>query len=359
VIEIEALRIRSIMIRGTNWVGDAVISIPAMRALRGIFPGARITLLVRPWVRDVYSRVDFLDEIREFDKGGVHRGLRGFLRLAAELRGRGYDAAFLFQNAFEAALLARLARIPIRAGYCTDLRRALLTHPLEVNPAVRREHQAYYYLDILSGLRLLPSRLWLDKSCRLDAAIGVRPEDLQAAHRMLGEHGLSGEARIVGVNPGAAYGPAKRWASERFAAVADILSSRFRSRIVIFGSAAEREIAQEMASGMRSKPVIFAGRTTLGQLMALISRCALLITNDSGPMHLAAALGVPQVAIFGSTSEVATGPISNLARIVRNPVDCSPCFLRECPIDFRCMTGISVERVVGEAAELMQTRGRG
>ncbi len=325
------------------------MSIPALREIRRIFPRAQMVLLVRPWVKDVYSAVEFVDQLISYDKERDHRGLGGLLRLAGELRRKRFDVAILLQNAFEAAFLAWSARIPVRLGYARDARSVLLTHACRVDPAVKSVHQAYYYLGILAGVGLLEDRLWERPGYSLNIRIGVRAEDQASAQRILGEHGIASGQPVVGLNPGAYYGGAKRWLSDRYAAVADELVRKHGVRIVIFGAAGERRIAEEIAQSMKAVPVILAGKTTLGQLMGLIKECRLLITNDSGPMHLAAALDVPQLAIFGSTSEIATGPLSSRAEVIKHPVDCNPCFLRECPIDFRCMNLISVERVVRAA----------
>ncbi|MBM3788906.1 MAG: lipopolysaccharide heptosyltransferase II [Acidobacteria bacterium] len=351
---IDPAGIRRILIRGTNWVGDAVMSVPAMREIRRLFPGAHIALLVRPWVRDVYAAADFVDSLLEYDKAGRHQGIHGLLRLSREIRGGRFDLAVLLQNAFEAALLAWLAGIPRRTGYARDARGIFLTHPCRIDPEVRRVHQAYYYLDILAGAGLLDRRLWNLAEYRPDATLGVRDSDRIAAWELLRQHGVSPEELIVGMNPGAFYGGAKRWLLDRYARAGDELAERFGARILILGSTGEIELAREIAGNMRQRPVILAGETTLGVLMAAIAACRLLITNDSGPMHLAAALGTPQVAIFGSTSNIATGPLSQEAEVVREPVHCSPCFLRECPIDFRCMTRITVERVVGAASRKLE-----
>jgi heptosyltransferase II len=343
-------RIERLLIRGTNWVGDAIMSIPALREVRRCFPRAHICLLVRPWVRDVYGTVDFVDEILLFDKDGFHKGWAGMKRLAAALRARRFDMAILLQNAMEAALIAVGARIPIRLGYARDGRGPLLSHPVRVDPEVRKVHQAYYYLGILSGAGLLDRRLWSRADYRLDAiSIGVTASDQADASSMLRLHGIEHTRPIVGFNPGASYGGAKRWPAERYAAVADALARNDGAQIVIVGAPNERHIAEEVAAHMTTSPAILAGHTSLGQLMALIRECDLFITNDSGPMHLAAALDVPQLAIFGSTSEIATGPLSNRAQVIKHPVDCNPCFLRECPVDFRCMLKISVSTVL-EAA---------
>jgi heptosyltransferase-2 len=325
--------------------------IPALKEIRHKFRNARISLLVRPWVKDVYSAVDFVDEILLYEKPGRHESWQGMRRLAVELRSGKFELTILFQNAMEAALIACWARIPIRIGYARDGRGLLLTNPIRIDPDVNRFHQAYYYLGILAGAGLIMERPWQRVDYRLESiAIGVSPADIHAAHQLLQAHGIRPGDRIIGINPGASYGSAKRWPSDRFAAVADALSTRFGARIVIFGAPSEAQVAQEVGAKMTVKPVILAGRTTLGQLMGLIRGCHLFITNDSGPMHLAAALDVPQLAIFGSTSEIATGPLNARAQVIKNQVDCNPCFLRECPTDFRCMLGISVEDVVGAAA---------
>ncbi len=350
--EIQPERVERVLVRGTNWVGDAVMSIPALREIRRIFSRAEISLLVRPWVKDVYSAVDFVDHLLELDKPGRHRGLPGLFRLAGELRSHRFDLAVLLQNAFEAAWIARLASIPSRIGYARDGRGFLLTHPCKVDRAVRAVHQAYYYLDILAGVGLLGRGLWRQAGYRLDIKIGLLERDRMTAWDILRSLGAREHQALIGINPGASYGGAKRWLPERYARVADALSERYQAKILLFGSAAERRLAEEISALMRSVPIILSGRTTLGQLMAMIKQCRLFITNDSGPMHLAAALAVPQIAIFGSTSEVATGPLSDSAVVLREAVECSPCFLRECPIDLRCMKRITVERVL-EVAERM------
>jgi heptosyltransferase-2 len=307
---------------------------------------------VRPWVRDIYSSVDFVDEVLDYDKSGTHRGVQGFCRLVAGLRNNHFDLALLLHNAFDAAFLAWSAGIPYRIGYARDGRSLLLTSACRIDPEVRKVHQAYYYLGILSEMGWLPGRLW-EQNFPLSIQVGVRDADSAAARQILRSAGIQEGDAIIGMNPGAFYGAAKRWFPDRYAAVAEGLAKRFDAKIVLFGSSSDLRVAEEVAAGMTRPPVILAGHTTLGQLMGLIRECRLLITNDSGPMHLAAALNVPQLAIFGSTSEIATGPLSDQAVVIKHPVDCNPCFLRECPTDFRCMKGISVERVLGEAEKVV------
>jgi heptosyltransferase II len=353
-MKIRPEEVKRLLVRGTNWVGDAVMSVPTLKEIRRIFPRAHISILVRPWVSDVYSAVDFVDSILAYDSTNKHKGWIGKMRLAGELRREAFDAAILLQNAFDAAALTWMAGIPLRIGYARDLRSPLLTHACRIDPAVRSVHQVYYYLGILAGVGLFPNRSWNNHEYRPSISIAVSKEDQAAAASLLRSEGISGAPPLVGINPGAAYGSAKRWFSDRYSQLADQLVERYKVRILLFGSAGERLISERVAQGMKNPATVLAGRTTLGQLMGLLSLCRLLITNDSGPMHLAAALNVPQLAIFGSTSEIATGPLSENAEVVKNQVDCNPCFLRECPIDFRCMTGITVDRVYNRAASKLE-----
>lgn len=356
-MHIDPERIQRLLIRSTNWVGDAVMSVPALKQIRRLFPNAGISLLVRPWVRDVYSAVDFVDEILIYDKPGAHSGFRGMRRLAVSLRSHRFEMAILLQNAIEAAIIAYWARIPIRVGYHRDGRGLLLTHPVPIDPEVKKVHQAYFYLGILSGIGVMARQPWHRPDYRLDSIdVGVRTSDLEAARQILHTHGVDRERLAIGINPGAAYGRAKRWPAARFAAVADALANEYGAQILIFGAPAEAQFAREVAAAMSVRPTVLAGQTTLGQLMALIKGCDLFITNDSGPMHLAASLNVPQLAIFGSTSEIATGPLSPRAQVIKNQVECNPCFLRECPTDFRCMLGISVQDVLTAARKQLDSK---
>lgn len=349
--------VRRLLVRGTNWLGDSVMTIPALRAVRAAFPGAHLTLMVRPWVSDLFQHAPYLDDLLIYDKRGPHQGLSGLRRIVETIRARSFDLAILFQNALEAALIARLAGIPRRVGYPRDGRGWLLTHTAPPEPALHGRHQIFYYLGILSGAGLIDDAPWLRLDYQPDLSISVTPEECRRAQYLLDEGGVEGDRPLVGLNPGAYFGPAKRWTTDRYAALADRLIERVGAQVVIFGSADERRIAMEIAGLMRHKPAILAGRTTLRELMALIRSCRLLITNDSGPMHVAAALGVPQLALFGSTDATATGPYNRHATVIRHAVPCSPCLLRECPIDLRCFTAISVDEVYAAAQRKLDTYG--
>lgn len=348
------MEFQRILIRATNWVGDAVMCVPALQAVRERFPRAHIAVLARPWVAGLYGQ-SLVDEILPYELARGRKDLKAKWELAAKLREMNFDCAILLQNAFEAAALVWLARIPTRIGYARDGRGLLLTDPISVpRPGEIPEHQRFYYLELLRRSGLIE---------RLPSCDAIRlPAIEQMKHRgraLLCERGLEGD--WIGVSPGAAYGTAKRWLPERFAAAAAELAARNGTGIAIFGSADERELCEGIRAALQVQEIRahnFAGETKLDEFVAIASVCRAFLTNDSGAMHVASALGIPTVAVFGATDHVATGPTGDLARTVREKVECSPCLLRECPIDHRCMTAVTAERVVREAGELIRIAGK-
>jgi len=268
--------------------------------------------------------------------------------IARQLRAEGFDCAILFQNAFDAALVARMARIPRRIGYRRDARGWLLTDA--VPPPKHGEiphHERFYYLELLRRAGILDDLP--DGHIQLDGADSARERGLDRFRRA----GI--QSPVIGVSPGAAYGHAKRWIPERFANVAFRVAKTRDAVAALFGSAGERALCHTIAESIRNSGGLawnFAGETTLGEFIDMAAACRLFLTNDSGAMHIASALGVPTVAVFGPTDEAATGPCGPLARVLREPVECSPCLLRECPIDHRCMTRVTVDRVAAVALEL-------
>jgi heptosyltransferase-2 len=320
-----------LLVRAPNWVGDAVLSLGAVRDLRRNFPRARLTMLARSWVAPLYEAVAEVDGVR------TSEGLRADSRT---LRGQ-FDAAVLLPNSFASAATVRAAGIPERWGYATDGRSPLLTRRARVPAEVRGRSQVYYYRAMLAGIGLTVSA---SPDVRLRALL---PWTERAA-ALLGAPGP-----WIGVNPGAFYGSAKRWEPTRYAAAAERLARETGARVAVVGGAAERPLGEAIAAALRVPVRVLCGETTLGELVGVLAALSLLLTNDSGPMHLAAALGVPVLAVFGPTDWRETGPVGERHRLVREPVYCSPCLLRECPIDHRCMRRIGVERVVGEARALL------
>jgi heptosyltransferase-2 len=375
-----------ILVRATNWIGDAVMSLPAITAIRGSFPDAKITVLARPWVADIYARQTAIDRVIPYRAARGARDLSAKWDLAKQLRSEAFDCAILLQNAFEAALLARLAGIPRRIGYDRDGRGWLLTDPIAVpKPGDIPRHQSFYYLELLRRagiLDALPETQRKQTEPRLVArpsgsgfwevqnrSGARRSDDLvpqpirldgidQAMARGAARFAeLGAHLPVIGVSPGAAYGGAKRWMADGFAEAASQVALRESASVALFGSESERPLCDAIAHSIQAGGVAainLAGRTTLREFIDLAAACRLFLTNDSGAMHIASAVGVRTVAVFGATDHIATGPTGPLARVVRQDVDCSPCLLRECPIDHRCMTRVTPDRVAAVAMDLLR-----
>ncbi len=331
-----------ILIRGVNWIGDAVLTLPALKSVRKNFPDAHISLLVRPWVAEIFTGNPDIDEIILY--GEDYKGCSGKLRLAKILRQRKFDKAILLQNAFDAALLSWLAGIPERTGYKRDCRGILLTTAVPVREDVLGKHQVYYYLDLLESAGL--------RTAEPQPYIYLTDGETEAARRIISSSLPGRRLPIVGINPGATYGPAKRWPSERFAGLIRRIIGELDAGVIIFGSGSEARTADEIVKSAAVQPqdgsriLNLCGKTGLRELAALISGCDAFVTNDSGPMHMASALFVPVVAVFGSTDSAATGPFGPGHRVVSGDLPCSPCMKRECPEGhLECMTGITVDEV--------------
>jgi heptosyltransferase-2 len=334
-----------VLVRATNWLGDAVMSLPALRAIREIFPHAQISVLGRPWIAELYARETSIDSVIPYP---ACKGLGPRRELAARLRAGRFDCAILLQNAFDAALIAWMAGIPERIGYARDGRGILLTRPIPVpEPGDIPRHERFYYLELLRRAGMME---------HFPAAGAIRFDAIDAARAAGAAHlsALGIDTPVIGISPGAAYGNAKRWLPERFAESAAQLPAEHS--FLIFGAAAERALCQTVAAdleraGRRVRNL--AGETTLREFLDLAAACRLFLTNDSGAMHVASALAVPTVTIFGATDDTTTGPTGPLARIVREHAECSPCLLRECPIDHRCMTRVTSAQVAQVAGDLL------
>jgi heptosyltransferase-2 len=280
-----------------------------------------------------------------FQSPGIHDGLSGKWRIAREIRKKQFDAAILLQNAIEAAIIAFLAGIPVRAGYNSDGRGLLLTHSVQRTKAIREVHQTDYYLEMVKALGCRPA----GRDIHLHPG---RAYDL-LAETLLKRFGLEENRMLVGMAPGATYGPAKKWFPERFASVADKLVDAFSAQIVLFGSSEDNDTAAAVQARAKYPMFDLTGKTSLKEAMALMARCRLFISNDSGLMHVAAALGVPTVAIFGSTNPATTSPPGRNHIIIHRDVACSPCLKPDCPTDFRCMDLIGVDDVYAAAVRML------
>jgi heptosyltransferase-2 len=340
---IDPSEIKRVLIRATNWVGDAVMTLPALEAVRETFPSSFIAVLAKPWVAPIYDHQPAVNRVLVFQKQeGAFRGWGELIRCIRLIRRNRFDLAILFQNAFEAALLTRLGGAGFRVGYRTDGRGLLLTHRVLRGKEVLKVHQTEYYLSILRGMG------W--RAGSRVPSLYVSAADRAAAETMLSKQGIHEGNLLLGLGPGAIFGGAKRWPAERFAEIGDIAAREWGGRVLIFGSSRETAICGRVRGAMQSPALDFSGRTSLGVAMGLIERCSFFVTNDSGLMHIAAALKVPTVAIFGPTDPVATGPRGTHTTIVRHDTSCAPCLKAECTEDHACMLGIRA-REVWEAME--------
>jgi lipopolysaccharide heptosyltransferase II len=361
---------RRILIRGVNWLGDAVMTTPALLRLREKFPGAHITLLAPEKLRDLWLNHPAVNETIPFAPG------ESIFSVGKKLRAGKFDLALVLPNSPRSAIETWLAGIPKRIGYVRPLRNFFLTQAIAPRAdAVKMRKRSLEEIQNLIAEAKIGNRKseignsaahqiheYLHLAAALDAnaeplapKLLVASDEVEAAKKKFGLEKIPNP--IFGLNPGAEYGPAKRWPVERFVATAKEIQLRADCIWLLFGGRNDSAIANQIESAIRNpQSAIFnlAGKTSLRELMALLKCCRVLLTNDSGPMHVAAALGTPVVVPFGSTSPELTGPgLPGDARhrLLKSDAPCSPCFLRECPIDFRCMNGIGVERVVEAVLE--------
>jgi len=331
-----------IVIRATNWVGDAIMALPTLRVVRSRFPEAQITILARPYVAAIYKHQQVCDDmIFVNDKSDM----------VDELRAQKFDIALLLQNAFEAAWLAWRAGIPERIGYARDGRSLLLTKAVPVpKPGEISPHEQYYYLELLrraGWLDSLPNETFI--------SLYVPEENRQRAADFLFSAGARQNKLRIAIGAGASYGSAKCWPPDRFAELANRLQAQSDADVILFGTPAEAAVSSAIAAGMRHPPINLTGKTSIEDLPALLSQCHLFIGNDSGAMHVAASVGLPVVAVFGPTDPFGTAPVTPRCSIIQEKPYCSPCFLRRCPTDHRCMTRVTPDGVEAAARHWMSS----
>lgn len=356
----EKLRLPSrprILVVTPNWLGDAVMSLPTLEALRDLYPGCRLSVLTRQSLADLFAGCELVDEV--LPSSGKDAGkLSPWGRQIREIRRHDFHLALVLPRSFRSALAPFLARIPVRLGYSTEGRRWLLTHLVPRRREFLRVHRVRYYMHLLERLG--------HKAEPAVPRLVVPAEHRQRARALLAREFGEMPRSLVALHPGAAYGTAKRWYPERYAELALRLIREDVQSVVLLGGPGEQELSEEIrrhiADGLehsrsmpgprgaacRSRLANLAGRTSILELAALMEHCRVLVCNDTGTMHVAAAVGTPIVAIFGPTDPRTTSPYAKKFRIVRHPVPCSPCLLRTCPIDHPCMKEIPVERVLQE-----------
>ncbi|MCX8038311.1 MAG: lipopolysaccharide heptosyltransferase II [Candidatus Sumerlaeia bacterium] len=325
-----------ILIKCPNWVGDAILITPALRALRERFPQAHIAAVARPWVAPLMRTNPDLNAVWE---ESPRSDWAGFWQLARRLRAEQFDLGIAFANSFAAALLLWAGRVRRRIGYARDNRSLLLTDRVRVRPELLCDHEVKYHFHLLSALGGVPETM---PPLVLEEDAAAR----EKVARVLSEQGISPETPLAGLNPLAFYGSAKRWPPSRFAAVGKRLAEALNGIAYVAGTASEKAAAQEVCDAVGARARNLSGLFNLPELVSLIKRSEIFVTNDSGAMHIAAALGVRTVAIFGATDWVKTSPWSGNAIVVRRETACAPCMLRACPIDHRCMRRVQVNDVL-------------
>ena len=336
--------VKKILIINVNWLGDVLFSTPFIQTIRNNFPESFIACMLVPRTRAMLEGNPAIDEIIIFDEDGLHQNLIGKLKLIKLLRARKFDLVFLLHRSFTRTLIAFLAGIPQRIGYYTKKRFFLLTKAIE--PPEEEKHKVEYFLDIARNLGL--------KVERLNYQFFISPQDKAFAQELLGKEGIA-DGNFVVINPGGNW-LLKRWPKENFACLIDALSDGSSAKIVITGGKGDIKLAQEIASLSKNKPIVLCGKTNLKQLGAVLERAKLVIANDSGPMHLAASLKVPLIALFGPTSPLITGPYTDQANciVLHKRIGCLiPCYNLSCS-DNRCLKAISVEEVAAEAKLLFK-----
>jgi lipopolysaccharide heptosyltransferase II len=339
-----------VLVMAPNWLGDAVMALPATSDIRRKFPSARLVVAARGAVADIFRLVPFVDELVTLQWGGTWWQRRVFAADAGRLRQLGADLAILLPNSFAAAWLARHAAIPDRWGYGSDMRVPLLSR------AVRRPrgslHQGAYYQHLTRALGI--------ESGPLEPALTVPEGAAVAGCGQLLDRGWDGDRPVIVLAPGAAYGTAKRWMLPYVARVATDLVRQRHATCVIVGTRGDaptaRDVVRLIETNATPHVIDVTGQTTIEMLAGLLSIAAACVSNDSGAMHMAAAVGTPLVALFGPTREYETAPLARSGRraeVLTHPVWCRPCMLRECPIDHRCMKGIPPDRVYSALDRLM------
>jgi heptosyltransferase II len=339
-----------------NWVGDLVLSTPALKALRERFPESHVAFLLRSHLADILAGSRWADEVLRWPASskGQSRPKRrqGFLGFAAELRDRHYDWAVLFSNSFRAALLARLAGIRCRIGYDRDGRGLLLTDKL-----LPERYNGKYVPVPMTRYYIAMARYLGCRACSSQPELFTTPEEDSAVNKVIATAGVSPAQPLVVLNPGSSFGPAKRWLPERFAEVGDRLAAEHGAAVFISCGPKETKTAWEVSGYMRQPATVLADPVMpLGPSKALIRRASLLVTNDTGPRHFANAFGTPVVTVFGPTDQQWTATDSPNERAIQVPVHCGPCMKRKCPLDHCCMTRLTSDMVLEAARELLARR---
>lgn len=322
-----ALRIspapKRILIKAVNWLGDVVMTLPAMRSIRRAFPEAHLAILIKRELASFFDGADWIDEVIPYSVARGFAGLNDRRRIVSEIRSRHFDLAVLMPNSFESALWVTAGGIPQRAGYALDARGPMLTHKASPPKDALENHQTHYWLAMLR------ETLGIEGDAD-DLKITADAKHLATMRGYLAQKRRHPDMPLIAIAPAAAYGPAKEWPAAKFASVIDALAQRIGAESILVGAPSERAKCEEVAELASHKAIVSAGETNIGELIALLALSSAFVGNDSGCMHLAGALGIPTVAIFGSTNPLRTGPAKANSRVIWHHLQCSPCLARTC-----------------------------
>ncbi len=337
----------NIIVRMPNWLGDMVMATPVLTDIRQQWPDAKITAMCLSNLSALLKNDPNIDEIFAFKRpsGWLHR--EHYRNILLPLRHGDFDLGILLTNSLSSAWWFWRGHVQNRIGYAGNGRNLLLDQAIPFPAKKATQHLVLTYKMLLEPLGIPLSNS--------SPKLYVTAEEKQVAKDLLGNYGISTENILIGINPGAAFGSAKCWLPERFRELTLRLLQNSSVRIVYFGDPAGASLVHDICSGMPEKVIDLAGKTSIRELMALIQQCQVFLTNDSGPMHIAAALGTPLLALFGSTSDVQTSPYQTGTWIHKH-VPCSPCYQRTCPIDFRCMKEITVDEVYNALDKMILTK---
>lgn len=343
-----------ILVRGTNWIGDAVMTIPAMRELRRIFPDAHIALHTRSWAEGIFRDADFIDEIIAFDK---ESGLNEIVGETKRIGHRHFDLGIIFPNSYRSAALAKIGGVKRRFGYAKEGRRFLLTDPVRIPEWKNSRHEVFYYLNLIAEAeqRMLGTNTVTEREP--DISLNISEERRNDARVILENAGCDMSKPLIGFGPGSTNSMAKRWPAKNFAALADMLTNDQKANIILMGSSSEKDVAENVSQLAETPVFDLSGATTLAEAAAILAEMDMFVSNDMGLAHLAAAAGTPVYVLFGPTNPVTTRPFAPNATVIREPVECSPCMLRDCPIDHRCMTRMTPERVFDMVIDRPREKG--
>ena len=340
---------RRVLVKEVNWLGDLVLSLPALRALRAAFTRATLSVLIRQELAGFFDGIHWIDEVIPYTMRAGIRGWADQRKIVAALRAHRFDLAVIFPNSFRSALWMMLAGVPCRAGYATNGRRLLLTRHTVAKASAQKGHQRFYWLGMVSDTLGISPATPDFVSYRLE----VSQQNVVRVKQWLASHRRNRDAPLIAISSAAAYGPAKEWPPPYYAKLIDLLNEVAGAECILLGTASERFKCQEVAAMSRAGALVAAGNTDVGELKALLSLCNGFAGNDSGAMHLAAALGIPAVGIFGSTNPARTGPAGPKAVVIYHSVDCSPCLKRTCRFGhYQCLHGISPAEVAAALTQL-------